>query len=332
MADVRDRWGNPVSLPTRVCEVAQRQGGAISTGQLNALGLHGDQIARLVDSTWLVRAQYRAYLVTGHPRTARGRLHVALFTYGEQSALTGRAAAVARGLISDLGATVHVVLPTSRRARPGIRPHRTTLCEGEVVDVGRLRCVSVPLMLLDLAAQEPASLLPVVVRKAGEKGLLDRKVLSTALDRHRRHPGAHRVREALTVRDPNRGETRSALERRLTDFLVEYGFPPADRNFLLHLDDGEVLTLADFVWGWACCCLEADHRSTHDGEERFDEDRRISRRLMAAGWSTPRCTGADLDAPVRRDALAAEMWAILLDAVARWWTPADGAPTRQRES
>lgn len=323
MRNAHDQWGSPISVPAQVAAIAQRQGGAISTAQLTGLGLHGDQLARMVAAGWLSREHRSAYLVTGHTRTARGRLHVALFAYGDASALTGRAAAVARGLIQDLGSTVHVVLPSSRRPRAGVTPHRAVFVAEQV---GRLRCVPVKRMLLDLAVQESASLVQLVVRKAGEAGLLE----GVTVDRGCRHPGARRLRGALAHRDPNRGETRSSLERRMSEFLVEYGFPPADRNVKLHVDGGEVLTLADFVWGWACCCLEADHRSTHSGGERFDEDRQISRKLQAAGWSTPRATGADLDSRARRDALADEMWAIFELAIERWWLP--GMATRQRES
>lgn len=311
----------PNPLPARIVRAARGQGGAIATRQLTAAGVDKDRIARLLRSGWLVREHQRAYRITGHPASSRTRLYLAQFAYGDDAALTGRAAAVARRLISDPGSTVHVLLPSARRARRGIRPHRGRLRPEQIVLLDGLRVVCVARMLLDVAAQESPSVLRLVVRKAAEQGLLTTAVLEELRVWTPRHVGSRPLADALAARDPNRGETRSSLERRLSAFLVEYGFPPAERNVKLHLDDGEVLTLADFVWWWACCSLEADHRSTHSSGERFDEDRRISRKLQAAGWSAPRATGADLDTRARRDALALELWAIFDAAIARWWAP-----------
>lgn len=310
-----DRWGNPIPTATRAAHVALRQGGAISTRQLDTLGADSRLIGAWVRDGWLIRVHQQSYRLAGHPPNDRGRAFAALHAYGPRAVLSGRSAAFAHGLISDLGPKVHLTLATSRRPRRGVIPHRAALARGDLVRVNDLPTTRVPRLLVDLATTGPSTLLPVVIRKAGELGKLDLGETDAALARLAGHVGVPAVRQALARRDPNRGHTRSSLEVACSEFLLEHGFPPAERNVLVSIG-GEEFTLADFVWPWALCCLEMDHRSSHDHPERFDEDRRISRRLQAGGWSTPRATGVDMDEPTRRTELAADLWAIL-DRAAR---------------
>lgn len=311
-----DRHGTPIPRATRVVHLALRQGGAIGTQQLNALGADSRRIGRWVAEGWLIRVHQGAYRLAGHPRSDRGRAFAALFAYGPRAVLSGRSAAFAHGLVAELGPHVHVTLASSRRPRRGVVVHRAALCRADLVRVDGLATTRVPRLLVDLAVTGPAPLLAVVVRRAAELGRLDLAEIERTLRRLDGHAGPPAVREVLRRRDPNRGHTRSSLEVACSAFLVEYGFPPADRNVLVGIGDEE-FTLTDFVWPWALCCLEMDHRSSHDHDERFDEDRRISRRLQAGGWATPRATGIDMDEEPRRRELAADLWAILERAAAR---------------
>jgi len=161
-------------------------------------------------------------------------------------------------------------------------------------------------------------LLAVVLRQAGVKGRLDVRAVQDAIRRFPGHHGIAALTAALERRDPNRGSTASTLEDKTTDFLVEHRFPPAERNVLVDIGGGE-LTKVDFFWGWAMCCLEMDSREYHANHESFVSDRRISRRLAAAGYATPRATGAELDHRDRRAEFAADLWAIFDAAIARWW-------------
>jgi len=307
-------------LAQRIAWVALGQGGAIGTAQLNGLGADSKTIGRLVRESWIERVHAGAYRLVGHPLTDRGRAFLTLFAYGPRAVLSARSAAFAHGFIEQLGWPVHVTLRTARRERPGVEVHTASLERADLRRIGGLATTSISRMLLDLAATGPDPLLRLVIRKVAEKDQLNTSAVESLVQRCSRHQGITALRAALRDRDPNRGMTRSGLEVATSEFLTRHGFPPAERNVLVDLA-GEIVTLADFVWWWAECCLEMDHESTHGTSERFAEDRRISRRLQAAGWSTPRATGIDIGPGARGEEFAADLWRILEAAIERWWLP-----------
>lgn len=282
------------------------------------MGASSSAISRMLSSGFLHRMHMGVYGVTGVPLTTHGRMVAALLAYCPRSRITHESAPVALGIVRNLGGKVHVTLPTTRRSRRGIVAHAARLHPADLLDWNGLRTTRLPRTLLDIAATDTRSVLPVVLRNAAMKGWLDHDAIERVLRRSGGHHGVRRLRAALDARDPNRGLMRSQLELATTVFLLEYGFPPAERNVVVNLG-GDDYTEVDFIWPWAMCALEMDSRAYHDHDERFVEDRRISRRLQAAGWSTPRATAADLGDRRARDAFARDLWRIFERAIARWW-------------
>ena len=283
-----------------------RQGGAISRAQLRALGVDVDRIRRLVAAGWLVPV-HRGVFRLG-TLTERGVLFAAVLACGPSAAISHRSAGHVHGLLrGQTRGAVDVTAPTQRRARGGIRPHRSRLDERDVTTRGGLRITTIARTLLDVAVDLADPALQSAVDEARIQRRLHLPAIEATIARAPGHHGIGALRRAVQRHDPGRGRPIGEFERRAIAFLRDHDFPPYVRNLTVVVDDEPFML--DVVWRAQRVALELDSRTFHDTGPAFVTDRRRSRRLTAAGWHVVRTTWSDLEA--RPAELAADVHALL---------------------
>lgn len=118
-----------------IADIAARQHGVVSTGQLRWAGLSRSAISDWAQAGRLHRL-YRAVYAVGHTNlSAEGRWLAAVLTCGEGAVLSHQSAAALWGISPRCPPTVHVTVPShnGRRKRDGIRLHRSaTLTPADV--------------------------------------------------------------------------------------------------------------------------------------------------------------------------------------------------------
>lgn len=304
----RGERGEP-PVGRRIVNLATRQGGAISRGQLRALGIGDARIDRLLAAGWLV-AVHRAVFRLGALDDG-GVLFAALLATGPGAALSHRSAGHEHALLRGRRpAVVDVTVATTRRARAGLRPHRARLDPRDVTTRGGLRVTTVARTLLDLAAELSEPALQAAVDEARVQRRLWIAAIEVAIARSPGHHGIGALRRAVARHDPGRGPAIGELERRAIGFLRDHRLPPHERNLAIEVA-GERFTV-DVVWPAQRVALELDGRAFHDSDPAFAADRRRSRRLAAAGWQVIRVTWEDLERRPRE--LAADIASLLAAA------------------
>jgi hypothetical protein len=108
-----------------------------------------------------------------------------------------------------------------------------------------------------------------------------------------RASGAHRLRQALVLRDDWSAAVQSELELHVRRLLVRAGLPaPLVQHEVVVA--GGLLLHPDFCWPSAGIALEVDHSYWHAGRVAVQRDHQRDRLLLAAGFTTVRVTEADV--------------------------------------
>ncbi len=170
--------------------LVDRQWGAVSRGQLRALGVaHGTITAWLANGR--LRPLHRAVFAYGHARLRpEGRWMAAVLACGPGGALTGRSAAAALDLLPYASATIHVVTERALRRRPGIHPHRASSIDArDVTSAGGIPTTTIARTALDLAATEPRHRVERFLAQADRQQRYDQRALEDVIARHSGHHG-----------------------------------------------------------------------------------------------------------------------------------------------
>jgi very-short-patch-repair endonuclease len=154
--------------------------------------------------------------------------------------------------------------------------------------IEQIPVTSVPRTALDLAATlKPESLLRLLER-AEELHLFDLRQFDDLLARTIGHPGAGRLRRSLELYRPA-PFTRSGLERRFWDLVLESSLPRPIANFV------EIGYELDVYWPGERFAVELDVYETHGSRQAFERDRLRQEDLKLAGVEMMRVTGHRLD-------------------------------------
>ena len=101
--------------------------------------------------------------------------------------------------------------------------------------------------------------------------------------------------------------TRSELEKRFREFLMDAGIPRPETN--AHIQVSGIWYEIDCLWRRERVIVELDGRATHDTQQTFESDRARDRILQAAGFRVIRITWRQLhESPA---AVAADLRALL---------------------
>jgi very-short-patch-repair endonuclease len=271
--------------------------------QLVAMGLRHHEIDYRVRVGRLIVVHRGVYAV-GHARlTLAGRWMAAVLASGEGAVLSHRSAAMLWGIRRTDRTAIEVISPRWGRSGRGIERHRVQLGTDEMTVRNGIPTTSVTRTLLDLAAVLTSRQLQRAVNQAEVLQLTDPLPLSAAVERHRGHRGVRALR-ALTA---DASITRSELEDRFREFLLDHELPMPETNALVGPYE------VDCLWRAERVVIELDGRDTHDTQHAFEADRARDRALQAAGHRVVRITWRQLRGEPA--AVAADLRALLRLAV-----------------
>lgn len=147
---------------------------------------------------------------------------------------------------------------------------------------------AVPRTLLDLAAAVKFEQLERLVERAEEGGLFDLRPVEDLLARTVGHHGHGRLRRAISLYTPS-SFTRSGLEKRWLELVIEAGLPQPRTNFV---EQGFEL---DCYWPEYRFAVELDVFETHGTRAAFERDRKRQEDLLLVGIAMTRVTGPRLE-------------------------------------
>ena len=207
----------------RVAELAARQWGVISSGQLRALGVEAREVGHRVSVGRLHRLHRGVYAV-GHERLGReGRYLAAVLACGKRAVLSHRSAAAWWDLLQTAQTQVDVTSPHGRHAIAGVRRHQArSLAAQDTTAYRGIPITSIARTLLDLAATVRPDRLERALAQAQRLQLYDHAAIADVLSRS----NGHRGRAALTraaAQEPKL--TRSELEVMFLRLVRRAGLP-----------------------------------------------------------------------------------------------------------
>jgi hypothetical protein len=272
-----------------LAELADRQHGVVSVGQLHGLGYSKGAIEKGVRSGRLHSLDRSVYAV-GHTRLSpHGECFAAVFACGPGAVLSHHSAAWLHGLARWSPEPFHVTGPIARRPRLPVRIHRARrLEEADRKVVEGIAVTAVPRLLLDMAAAIRFEQLERMVERSEKRGLFDLRAVEDLLGRTVGHHGHGRLRRAIALYRPM-SFTRSRLERRFLELCIEAGLPQPRTNYV------ELGFELDVYWPEFRFAVELDILETHGSRAAFERDRERQEELLLAGIAMTRVTGPRLE-------------------------------------
>jgi hypothetical protein len=269
--------------------LAGRQHGVVSIGQLKRLGYSKDQV-RWAAAMGRLHSIDRSVYAVGHTRLSlHGQCFAAVFACGPEAVLSHHSAAWLHGLAKWSPEPFHVTGPVARRPRLPVRIHRARRLVGEDRRlVEGIPVTAVPRTLLDMAAAVRFDQLERLVERSEELGVFDLRKVEDLLARTVGHHRHGRLRKAIALYRPS-SFTRSGLEKRFLELVMEAGLPQPRTNFVAH---GFEL---DCYWPEHRFAVELDVFETHGTRAAFERDRKRQEDLLLAGIAMTRVTGPRLE-------------------------------------
>lgn len=275
-------------LDLKIAELAARQHGVVSRGQLFAAGGTKARIDHRVAVRMLQRVHAGVYSVGR--LGARGTYFAAVLACGDDAVLSHKCAAALLGLRpTPSGRTDVTTRRRGARSQPGIAVHRTRSLHPTDVTVREgIPCTSLARTLVDLAAVLNAGLLDRALEQSVLMNLFDGRALDAAMQRSVGQPGVETLRRLRSKLADDPPLLRSEMERRLLGLVRRARLPPPIVNG--HIGQHEV----DFHWPAQRLVMETDGRATHATAHGFERDRRRDLELHLAGWDVVRISWSQL--------------------------------------
>jgi hypothetical protein len=252
-----------------VAVLAAEQHGAISVGQLRALGAdRGLPSRRLKAGVWF-RESHGVYVIAGSPATFEQRVMVALLAAGPGSVVSHRTAGVLWGLVRSATGPIEISVPRNRHhVQEGVVVHRSRdLHLARPVRREGIAVTGAARTLLDIGAVAPES-----VRRAVWRGLRSSviawPILLRTLVEHGRHGrgGVGALRRVVAEHYDQRA-TDSDTEDVAFEILVDSGrVPLPEKQVAVTCADGVEVTI-DLGWPRYGALLEVfgvDHLTNED--------------------------------------------------------------------
>jgi very-short-patch-repair endonuclease len=264
--------------------LVSRQGGVVSLRQAVARGVSAATVQRRAREGGWQRLYPAVYLVGGHRLTDEVRVRAAWLWAGEQTAVSGAAAAYWHGLLERAPEVIEITVPRAGKPRPqpGVRVRRRDLASVDLIGTRDIWLTAVPLTALETAVALPQG-----------SAFLDR-----ALQRHVRFPALYRA----FCR--NMGAHGSSAAGRLIAAAADRADSAAERLLVRLLRDAGVTGWVlghpfgpyhiDLAFPAVRVAVEVDGWAWHVDPERFRADRRKQNALVRAGWVPLRFTWHDL--------------------------------------
>jgi hypothetical protein len=269
-------------------ELATRQHGVVSTRQLARIGYSRSSVSKAAKVGRLHRVHRGVYVVGQRQLTWHGRCMAAVLACAPAAASHVSAGWI-WGLLRTRPGTIHVTVPSKRRAGRRFVVHSAGLSEIDIDEHEGIPVTTVARTLLDLAGMLSMAGLERVIERAEELRLLDLGELESVLARAGGHPGRGKLRRALDKIRPTPVFTRSGLERRFLELVTAAGIPAPSMNFTV--GGYEV----DAYWERERFGVELEVFETHGTRVAFERDSPRQEDLMLLGVETVRISGPRLD-------------------------------------
>jgi hypothetical protein len=261
---------------------------------IDSLGYSQSAVTRATASGRLHRLYHGVYAVGHTDLSPQAECLAAVFACGPGTLLSHHSAAWLWGIARWSHLPLSATTPNPRRPRPPIRLHHSrALTAKDRAEIDRIPVTAVPRTLLDLAAAVHSSRLQRLLERAEELRLFDLREVEALLARTAGHPGAGRLRRALSLYRPA-PFTRSGLERRFLELVGEMDLPRPVTGFAAA---GYEL---DVYWPEERFAVELDTYETHGSHDSFEDDRLRQENLKLAGIEMTRVTGHRLDREPRQ--------------------------------
>lgn len=300
-----------------VLKLGETQYSTVARRQFLEIGFSSRQVDH-----WLVRGTLcpvfpGAYSVGRRPESWRSMWMAALLAAGPGSTLTGMAAASLWGITDRSSTQVEVHRPkgrtrevsTSKRSGWALTARFLTRKVPKEIEVVRqgIRTLTVPEVLLDLAATVTEPELEAFVSGASQNGHLDENSAARIVRYGRGREGIAKLRRQLRHWDPEMKNVLSFLETMCLRLGIDNGMEvPKTNHHVCGL-------MVDFVWLGRKVVVEVDGFAFHGDRVSFERDHKRQATLMQAGFLrlsfTYRQVADDPDGVVRAVERALETWA-----------------------
>lgn len=284
--------GDISAVEIAIRELAARQHGVVTRGQLLRLGLGAKAIAYRVGTGRLVRLHAGVYALGHRELRQEGVWLAAVLSCGPTAVLGFAAAGAAWNIRLSIAVRIDVVVPNDhgddRRDvrlfhRPDLRPEECTTTRHGIP------ITTVERTLLDLATIVDVVALRDAFNQASVRRLLRPAALARVLDGRSGRPGVPAL-EALAAEYARHGTTltRSIAEARMLQLCVDHGLPRPKVNREAH---GRT---PDFRWPDRNLIVEIDSHTWHGDRLRFSTDRARNRHHVLQGATVVAYTANDL--------------------------------------
>ena len=293
------------SVEARFVELARKQHGVVTRGQLETLGLSPDQVDRRIAALGLT-VVHRGVLALGTgDLTIEGKWKAATLRVGSDSFISHFAAAGGLGIHPWSGGIIDVTVPRRVSTPAGIRIHRAAIPADERWSIKGIPLTSPARTILDLASRLETRQVERLITEAHVARLPLHPSLATLIDRYPGRRGLGTLRAALATFEESPAWTRNDFEERFFDFLDRHGFPRPQTNVDIETRIGTLNV--DYAWPAERLIIELDGFGAHGTRPAFRRDRRRDRAIRIAGWNPNRLVWEDLD---DEPALACELRAL----------------------
>lgn len=278
-----------------LADLATRQHGVVSTGQLLALGFAERTIHEWSVAGHLLRLHQRVYAVGHRKLTWYSWCWAGVLAAEPEERAPWRvvashtSAAYLWGLLRYPPDTIHVTAPTRRRAKRDFVVHFSSILAEE----DRTTRDGMPVMvlsrtLLDLAIRARPERMDGYLERAEDRELLDVRAVEDLLARAGGHRGRGPLGRALALYSPDPAFTRSKFEARFRRLVIAAGIPSPSMNFYVAQYE------LDAYWPDLRFAVELDLFETHGTRAAFERDRRRQEELKLLGIEMIRITAPRL--------------------------------------
>lgn len=272
------------ALDNRIDEIASKQKRLVTTAQLTERGLGYNGVHARVRSGRLHRLHSGVYATHPPPYSRHQQWLAATLACGRGALLSDGPAALLQdicGTAAPFPAQV-TVANGSGRSRQGIVVHRRGPVDPrDIRRVDGIPCVSVDLVLIQLAPTHTQQELERMLVAAESLGFLKRNRLAELIEERRSRPGRHKLTPLLAL-EP--AITRSDLEGLFLPISNRAGLVRPLVNHPIRVPGRTKPLLVDFAWPDLRMVVEADSQRFHGDWEQAEVDRDRDQLLALAGW------------------------------------------------